>query len=250
MSIVAPRVSLSAQVQSSLKQMLMDGNFSVGECLPSEGALAEHFGVSRTTMRDAISTLVEKGFLVRRHGKGVYVVNRSENVLTDSLRNLMMRDDYTMAEFIETRQLIECQVAYLAATRATEQQIAAMETHTRNMENESNVTQYAQEDVSFHMALAYATQNRLLIAFVKAIKPMLVQMVGKVVLSGGKVESDSHFHQRILEAIRARDPEVASRRMQEHLSASEHMFRSSIDESAKLDEVIMHYSMDKEAVMP
>ena len=127
------RKSLVATVQSGLQQMLMDGGFAVGDCLPSESALAEKFGVSRTTIRDAVSGLVEKGFLVRKHGKGVFVINKSERVVVDSLRILMMRDNYTVAEFMETRRIIECQIVELAAVRATDEQIADMKELTDRM---------------------------------------------------------------------------------------------------------------------
>ena len=230
------RKSLVATVQSDLQQMLMYGGFAVGDCLPSEGALATQFGVSRTTMRDAISGLVEKGFLVRKHGKGVFVINKSERVVVDSLRNLMMRDNYTVAEFMETRRIIECQVVSLAAKRATQEQIAEMKVITARMEGDSDIHSYAKDDIAFHLLLAIAAQNRILFSFVRAIKPMLVQMV---VLSGGQVERDSHFHEHIIEAISARDSDLAQRRMKEHLSASESMFANSIEADAKLDELVM-----------
>lgn len=233
------RKSLVATVQSDLQQMLMYGGFAVGDCLPSEGALATQFGVSRTTMRDAISGLVEKGFLVRKHGKGVFVINKSERVVVDSLRNLMMRDNYTVAEFMETRRIIECQVVSLAAKRATQEQIAEMKVITARMEGDSDIHSYAKDDIAFHLLLAIAAQNRILFSFVRAIKPMLVQMVEKVVLSGGQVERDSHFHEHIIEAISARDSDLAQRRMKEHLSASESMFANSIEADAKLDELVM-----------
>lgn len=236
------RKSLVETVQAGLQQMVMDGGFAVGDCLPSESALAQQFGVSRTTVRDAVSGLIEKGFLVRKHGKGVFVINKSERVVVDSLRNLMMRDNYTVAEFMETRRIIECQAVALAAQRATDEQIADMKAITARMITDvsaDDIHEYAKDDIAFHLLLASAAQNRILFSFVRAIKPMLVQMVEKVVLSGGKVEKDSHFHERIIEAISARDSELAQQRMNEHLSASEKMFESSTGADARLDELIM-----------
>ena len=247
-----PRKSLVATVQAQLQQLIIDGTFAVGDCLPSEGALAEQFEVSRTTMRDAVSALVEKGFLVRKHGKGVFVINKSERVVVDSLRNLMMRDNYTVAEFMETRRIIECQIAALAAIRATEDQVQQMKSLTAHMIMDTHVAdihEYAKDDVAFHLLLATAAQNRILFSFVRAIKPMLVQMVERVVQSGGKVERDSHFHERIIEAICAKDPVLAQQRMNEHLTASEKMFEDNMEADVRLDELIMSNSPMQEKMM-
>ena len=101
--------------------------------MPGELTLAEEFGVSRTTMRDAISGLVEKGFLERQHGKGVLVIDNSRNVAVDSVRNMILRGNYTVAEFMETRQMIDNQIVRFAALRSTEKETDKMERHISDM---------------------------------------------------------------------------------------------------------------------
>lgn len=84
------KISLSQQVQNEIQEMILNGTFRVGEYLPSESELSNRFNVSRTTTRDAISALVEKGFLERQHGKGIFVIDNSKNVAADSFRNMVL----------------------------------------------------------------------------------------------------------------------------------------------------------------
>lgn len=222
------RESLSESVQNQLRQMLMNGTFKVGEYMPSEQALCERFDVSRTTIRDAISGLVEMGFVERHHGKGIYVIDKTETVAAHSLRTLMLRGHYTVAEFLETRYFMEPTIAYYAAKRVTEDQFILMQDYTLKMVTETEDPKvYAGYDVAFHMELAKASQNSLLLSFVWAIRPMLENMVRQVVEAGGLVEKDSHYHKNILDALYAHDADLAKKRMEEHLQASERMFRDS-----------------------
>lgn len=234
------KVSLSQQVQGEIQEMILNGTFKVGEYLPSESELSNRFNVSRTTTRDAISALVEKGFLERQHGKGIFVIDNSKNVAADSFRNMVLRESYTFVEFMETRNMIEIQMTRFAASRATPEQIRLMDEYIQKMRRKDiSIADYADYDVAFHMELAVASQNRLLIAVYTAIEPLMKQIVEKVVKSGGRVENDSKFHTAILERIKARDPEGAQERMREHLAASEKMFQESIEPDTGLDEVLL-----------
>ena len=211
------KISLSQQVQNEIQEMILNGTFRVGEYLPSESELSNRFNVSRTTTRDAISALVEKGF-----------------------RNMVLRESYTFAEFMETRNMIETQMARFAAIRATKEQIERMDGYIRKMRRKDiGISTYADYDVAFHMELAVASQNRLLIAVYTAIEPLMKQIVEHVVKSGGKVENDSGFHAAILERIKARDPEGAQDKMKDHLTASERMFQDSIEPDTGLDQVLL-----------
>jgi GntR family transcriptional repressor for pyruvate dehydrogenase complex len=217
----------------------MNGTFSVGEYLPSEQALAEQFEVSRTTMRDAISSLVEKGFLERHHGKGVYVIDKSDSVVSDSLRIFMLRGNYSVSEFMETRSIIESQIANLAAIRAKDDQIEKMRQFVDLMNDSNNtIEKYIEYDLEFHMVLAESSQNHLLIAVFAAMKPLLEQMINQVVISGGQVEQKSKFHFNILEAIVEHNPVAAQSRMQMHLKASEDMFIKSLKKGGLVSDLI------------
>ena len=234
------RMTLSMQIQNQLQARLLNGTYEVGQYLPGELTLAEEFGVSRTTMRDAISGLVEKGFLERQHGKGVLVIDNSRNVAVDSVRNMILRGNYTVAEFMETRQMIDNQIVRFAATRATEGEMDKMQECIFAMERNSlDLDKYLQCDLEFHRDLASASQNHLLIALYSAIEPMLKQIVGKVVEGTGAVENDCRYHTQILDAIRKRGVEKAVEKMEEHNRASEEMFKESIKKHESLEDIII-----------
>jgi len=243
-NITNKRQPLTIMVQNQLQDMLMKGELIVGEYLPSENTLCQQFGVSRTTIRDAISALVEKGFLERRQGKGVLIIDESDSVAVDSIRILMLRNKYSINELLETRKVIEGSIAYLAAQRATPEQIKIMENCIKAMVNKGqNIDKYSIYDSEFHTELALAAQNRLLLAVVTAIKPLLVHLIKSVVKSGGQMERNMRFHTRILDAIKAGNPEEAEKRMYEHLEASEKIMLRSIEEGYCVDQIMEYREM-------
>lgn len=238
--MVSKRISLSLQIQNTLQERILNNIYKKNEYLPSEASLCEEFGVSRTTIRDAISGLAEKGFVKRQQGKGILVIDNTDSVVTHSLRNMMLLGDYTVTEFLETREMIERQMAYFAAKRATPKQIQEMEETIRLMkENADDVEKYVGYDLAFHKEIAMASQNKLLIAVYDAILPMLNQMITSVVHSTGTVEAELGLHTKILECIRNQDSEGAKKRTTEHDKSSEKMFMDSMTNDIGLDEIII-----------
>lgn len=238
--MLSKRVSLSEQIQHTLHERIINNVYPKGEYLPSEAGLCEEFGVSRTTVRDAISALAQKGFVKRQQGKGILVINNTDSVVTNSLKNMMLLGDYTVEEFLETREMIERQMAYFAARRATEEQIADMQKAIDCMESHTDdIEAYVGYDLEFHKQIALASQNKLLITVYDAFLPMLQQMVESVVRSSGTVEAEAGYHSKILECIRNRDSAGAQKRTSEHDKCSEEMFRSNIANKDKLDRVIV-----------
>ena len=230
------RLTLSLQVQNTLQERIMNGTYGKDEYLPSESSLSDEFGVSRTTVRDAVGALVEKGMLQRQQGKGILVIDRTTDVATASLRNMMLRGPYTVAEFLETREMIEKQVA----SRATEAQIARMQaTIERMLASTHDISQYIRYDLEFHTQMARASQNHLLVMVYDAISPMLGQMIQHVVLAAGAVEEEMRYHSKILECVRNGDGAGAQQRTMEHDACSAQMFKDSIEANVRLDELIM-----------
>jgi GntR family transcriptional repressor for pyruvate dehydrogenase complex len=233
-------MTLSMRIQNILQERIMNGTYPKGEYLPGENTLCSEFEVSRTTVRDAVSGLVEKGFLERQHGKGVLVIDRSSTVISDSFRNMMLRGSYSVAEFLETREMIEKQIAIFAAKRASKEQISQMENSiTRMMENSKNMDLYTKYDLEFHKEIAIASKNHLLIAVYEAILPMLEQIVIDVVHATGTVESDLKYHSRILAGIKSGDILATEQAVIAHSRASEEMFRKSIPEDTCLDTIFI-----------
>lgn len=238
--MASKRINLSVQIQNILHDRILNTMYKKGEYLPSEIALCEEFGVSRTTVRDAVSGLCEKGVVRREQGKGVRVIDNTDTVVTKSLQNMMLLGNYTVSEFFETREMIERQMAYFAAKRATPGQIKGLEESILFMKaNADDVKKYVEYDLEFHKRIAMASQNKLLITVYDAMLPMLKQLVQSVVEATGTVEEEYGFHMKILECIKEGDGQGAQVRTTEHDKCSEEMFKESIEKATNLDAIVM-----------
>lgn len=237
--MASKRIALSAQIQNILHERILNNTYQKDELLPSESALCEEFGVSRTTIRDAISALAEKGFVRREQGKGIRVIDNTDSVVSRSLRNMMLLGDYTVLEFFETREMIERQMAYFAAKRASREQIRKLEESIARMEEHADDTEkYVTYDLEFHKEIALASQNKLLITVYDAMLPMLRQIVHEVVESTGTIEAECGFHKKILECIRNGDSQGAQTKTTEHDKGSAKMYEDAIQKAANLDMIV------------
>jgi len=111
---------LSDDIVEQLEGMILEGTLKSGERLPAERALAEQFGVSRPSLREAIQKLAAKGLLVSRQGGGNYVAESLGSTFSDPLLHLLENNPEAQRDLLEFRQTLEASCAYYAALRATE----------------------------------------------------------------------------------------------------------------------------------
>ena len=111
---------LSDDIVERLEGMILEGTLRAGERLPAERALAEQFGVSRPSLREAIQKLVAKGMLVSRQGGGNYVTETVGSTFSDPLLVLLENNTDAQRDLLEFRHTLEASCAYYAALRATE----------------------------------------------------------------------------------------------------------------------------------
>jgi len=218
MKIQAVKVQrLYLQVADQLMELIGQGTPAPGERLPSERDLAEQFGVSRPTIREAMIALEIAGLVEIRSGSGVYVVETAGN-------SLPVAQDQGPGPFeiLEARRLIEGEACALAAERLSDEQLSELEALLKEMEQE-NLQQNATEkaDEKFHCLIADAAGNSAISATVN----WLWQLRNESVIS-------THFHQRvreegsrpiiadhrkILAALKEGDPAAARSAMRKHL---------------------------------
>jgi GntR family transcriptional repressor for pyruvate dehydrogenase complex len=210
---------LYEQIFGQIEARIVAGDLKVGDQLPPERELAEQFQVSRTAVREAVKILREKGLIEIRPGKGTFVINETSVSMRQSLDRLMKfgsTDGY--ANLVEVREVMESEIAALAATRMTDEYIAAMQEAYEVMETAyDNVDLFVEADLDFHLALAEATQNPLIPALMDTIIDLLrEQRKQTAVVKGGSQRGQFH-HRKILEAVRQHDPQAARLAMQGHL---------------------------------
>ena len=211
---------LYEQIVEQIEQRIVVGELKVGDQLPSERELAEQFAVSRTAVREAIKTLREKGFVEILVGRGTFIANSTSSVVRRTLDMLMRFDSSKGAmNMVEVREILEPEIAALAATRITDEDIAAMQQAMNKMEAAiDNVEEFVEADLDFHLALAEATQNPIIPALLDPIIDLLREQRILTSRTKGVPQHGQYNHKIIIEAMIRRDPQAAREAMRHHLA--------------------------------
>lgn len=208
---------LSDSVIDQLIELIIQKKIQPGEKLPSERKLAEYFGVSRTSIREAIKTLSKLGLFKTVPGKGIYLVeNVGEGSEVKALAYpLLLTKD--IEYFFEARELIQVEQARLAAERASEADIKEIKDALTMASSAKTQEEQAECDVKFDMAVAKAAKNTILIQFLASIKEFTRLYLHKFITTH-RYRTSIKEHSKILDYIEAGDQENAAKAMQQHLN--------------------------------
>lgn len=221
---------ISDQVFEQIRELIYKGQFKPGQQILPERELAQSMEVSRTSVRNAITKLVSMGLLEHRQGQGTFV-SFPESREGNPLAVVMGTDEATMDDLLEVRLGIECNAAMLAARRATESDIVAIQKSLEEMEEDLAVTDKigSGPDAAFHMAVAFATKNPVLIYLMRNFYDFLFVGIKKnlntMYLNRQALESVITHHQDIFAAIEQREPEKAYNAMQTHITYVQEYFK-------------------------
>ena len=215
--------SLYEQIADYLEDMILnDAEFKEGQKLPSEQALAEKFGVSRNVIREALKILKERGLIDPRNGTGSYITKPEANNLSDTLCRMISMSDVDYHDIYEIRIILETASAKRAALRATEDDLERMEQLLEKLKDRSlSVEERREYDFEFHIAIAEAAGNPLLVVLIQTMKNIFLEMIEKGIFISGGIEDAITRHNNILEALKAKDPVMADHMMYDHLHFSE-----------------------------
>ena len=199
------------------KQLIAEGTLEPGGRLPAERELAESFGVSRSSLRQALKVLEIMGVISQRVGDGTYLNKGADAILREPMEFLILLDGISAHELMEARLLVEPELAARAALRASEEDIAEIHKELRAMEAaKEDHARFVAHDLLFHQAVFQAAGNRvtsLMFSVVHKSLDKLINMTSQVV----EPEHTLTLHRRIYQAIRKRDQDESRRRMTEHL---------------------------------
>ena len=162
---------LYEQIVMQIEESISAGKLKSGDQLPSERELAQQFGVSRTAVREAVKTLCEKGLVEAYSGRGTFVTSGKSQSARHSLHWLVNSADPQNDRYItELREILEPEFTALAAARIEQQQLdmmrEAIDVMDRSMQNPDA---YIEADLDFHLALAEAAGNPLILALLDSI---------------------------------------------------------------------------------
>ena len=153
---------LGSQIEDSLMEYILNEPVAIGEKLPNEFELAEKFGVGRSTIREAVKSLVSKGVLEVRRGSGTYVVSTS-SLEEDPLGLGRFEDKYHLAlELFEVRLMLEPEIAALASEYASEEEKAQLESLCDQVERQYTAgINHIKKDIEFHTCIAECSRKRV-----------------------------------------------------------------------------------------
>lgn len=208
---------LSQSIADNILSMItIEKRFSVGDKLPNELNLSEELGVSRTTLREAIRTMVAYDILEIRRGKGTFVTEKALKQPQELEQLSAMK--VNAKDLYEMRLIFEPEAAYFAAMRGTDTEIKRILDYGKKIEHKiKNGEDRTKEEHAFHKAIAQATHNE----FMNKLMPILYQAILKgVVLSS---QSDKAIndtvgdHKMIMEFLEQRNAEGARSAMKIHI---------------------------------
>ncbi len=219
------RGSSVTRVLRELERHLLDGSWPTGTRLPAERALAEHLGVSRNTVREALHSLKARGMLSSRRGSGVFVTDRLQAAIASPWRQLLADHPDLRWDTLEFRRELEAATAHYAALRATRADLKKIGAIVKRLDKAYATANKEEErlaDADFHEAIAESSHNSMFLYLHSGMVRMLREHIS-LNLKGleeptGDVASQLRAqHLEIWDAIRDRDPETARRAMLQHI---------------------------------
>jgi GntR family transcriptional repressor for pyruvate dehydrogenase complex len=211
------RAGVKNQVFEQIRDRILARSWAPGAKIPSENALAGALGVSRVSIREALHMLASLGLLETRHGGGTFVREYSGEIFLNPLLPMLALDTPDILHVLEYRKIVERGIVSLVVERAGEAEVEEIERAFRDMQrHKDDAHAFAQADLSFHLALAKATGNPVVIKVNAVITDILkVSMYGIVESLGTR--DGLYYHRRILDAIKAGDGPRAESLMEEHV---------------------------------
>ena len=203
-----------------IRAHIISGEIPAGYVFPNEPVFCEQLGVSRSTLREAYKALESTGFIRRVKRLGTIVNDFSDISKAAPLGTSLIMSD--IDELMEFRVMIEAELARLAALRATEQNIQAMARTLENMKNSgSDLSNLTHHDTMFHMEIAKASGNRLLISTMENAKGVFQSGIYRAfqVDTASNVTQAIVFHTQILDAIIRKDSNSAYELMRCHIQS-------------------------------
>ena len=218
-----------ADLAAHLEDEILAGRLGAGTKLPSERQLADRFGVSRPVVREALRGLVERDLVEVRPGRGTYVRHARSTDAADRLGALYRRHQATPRHLVEARTMLESTAAALAAERATQEQVAAIERALVRFDSATGLIDQARFDLGFHLAIARAAGNPVIETMFGSITGLSVELMLRSLGDPAVARTAVPLHWAILDAIRHRDAERARAEMVGHLSVAASLYGDDYD---------------------
>ncbi|QYF85481.1 FadR family transcriptional regulator [Brevibacterium sp. PAMC21349] len=207
--------------------MIRSGSLKPGEQLDSIQQLAENFQVGRPAIREALSALSSMGLIEIKQGEGTFVKTFDPAIMNHPLSTALLMDQDNIKHLLEVRKILESGTAEVAAKKRTEENLIELKDMLFNMDKVSDDEELSDKaDISFHVAVANASQNELLITLMNHVSELMTEKmrdIRRVALYSEEMTLKQLYqqHVRIYDAIVAQDEDGARSAMLFHLQSVE-----------------------------
>lgn len=217
---------ITAKLIGNIKRLISTGAIVPGAKFPPERELAKEFGVNRASLRQALKVLEIMGVLTQRVGDGTYLSASAESILKEPLDFLILLDDLSHHELMETRMIVEPELAARAAERATTEDLVGLRRAIAAMENCRTNQERLEADLAFHQCIFRASGNRICHLLFNVIHRSVLTSMSKL-STRVPLDRPLTFHKRIYAAIQQRNAEDARRQMLEHIADTKALLAST-----------------------
>jgi len=223
-------MSLTEEAIDKIKEMIVSGALKPGDRMPKEADLALRLGLSRNSLREAVSALSLIRVLDVRQGDGTYVTSLEPSLLLDAMRFIVdfHRDD-SMLQMFEARRAIEPAVAAIAAERMTAEEVAGLRALIDDVPLTSPPEDFVRNDLEFHRRIAAGTGNSVLCSIVESVSaPTVRARVWRARIQQAALDRTLAEHRTICDAIAAHNAQIAASAMAVHISGVEEWLKTEL----------------------
>lgn len=222
-SLSLRRKYLHEQIADAIQTMIADGQLQRGSQLPPERELAKLLGVNRATLREAIRLLEQRGLVYMKVGSGTYVTEAiPASVMADCIERQFVFGHCSHEDLVTLREILEPGLAVVAAERATEEDLERLKGLVEQIEEafaRGDHVKNSEADTAFHVALAIATHNALIISISEGLQQVMLKwMLAQT--EAFHLQEGADSHRAIYEAIAARNPVRAREAMEFHMTTT------------------------------
>lgn len=216
---MADKGSVTGKIAHYIRKNIRNGNWTVGEKIPSENQLCEELGVSRVSVRSALQQFIALGILESVHGKGTFLISDDLSAFYSNVEEPAPTIDATetMKQILEFRSIVEPAVCAQVAQTASPELIAKLESHLKAMKaSVGKCEEFINADVAFHMEIINACGNDYTIAIMNETFQRRASLGKMLILSNGYY-GGIYYHGILLDAFLKHDGKRARVMMEEHL---------------------------------
>ena len=201
-----------------IRRLIKKGRLKVGDKLPPERDLAQAFKVSRASVREAIRVLEAAGLVKTHVGNGTYVETASVENLVEPLATVVVKGRQSLIEIFSIRKMFEPHLAYVAAERATTDEVSELKRILNRQRREIGSRGLVTEiDYSFHLFLAKMAKSQIFLKLYNTLAELINQTREEFLQEGDRPQKSVEGHAEILLAIEKGNPTLAKKAMASHL---------------------------------